>query len=320
MNFFPEGRILETNENKNFQRSPSALSEAMNQGVILESKAVMCDSNHNLIIDFGFMKGVIPREEGAIGIREGTVRDIALLSKVNYPVCFLVKDFVRNEQGQITAMLSRREAQELCLKQYINPLRIGDVINVKITHIDPFGVFADIGCGLPALLPIDSISVSRISHPSERFCNGMTVKAVIKAKENGRITLTHKELLGTWIENAAQFSAGETVSGIVRSVESYGIFVELTPNLAGLAEIKKGVEPGQQASVFIKSILSNRMKIKLIIINTLPAEKRVPELPKYYCKENHIDTFIYSPPESEKVIQTVFTETAPQQEASISMI
>ena len=67
----------------------------------------------------------------------------------------------------------------------------------------------------------------------------MDIKAVIKSVENGRISLSHKELLGTWEENAERFCAGETVSGIIRSVENYGAFVELTPNLAGLAETKR---------------------------------------------------------------------------------
>ena len=73
--------------------------------------------------------------------------------------------------------------------------------------------------------------------------------------QNLRVSLSHKELLGTWEENAALFSSGETVSGIVRSVEHYGVFVELAPNLAGLAEPKDGVKVGQQASVYIKNLI-----------------------------------------------------------------
>ena len=42
--------------------------------------------------------------------------------------------------------------------------------------------------------------------------------------DNDCITLTHKELLGTWEENIAMFQTGETVAGIIRSVEPYGIF------------------------------------------------------------------------------------------------
>ena len=78
------------------------------------------------------------------------------------------------------------------------------------------------------LLPIDSISVSRIEHPRERFLVGMDIRAVVKCRENARVTLSHKELLGTWAENAAKFKPGET-GGIIRSIESYGVFVELAP-------------------------------------------------------------------------------------------
>ena len=106
-------------------------------------------------------------------------------------------------------------------------LCIGDVVDCRITHLEQFGAFADIACGIPSLLPIDMISVSRISHPKDRFTVGMDIKAIVKTTDgHHRISLSHKELLGTWEENAALFKAGETVPGIVRSVERYGIFVE----------------------------------------------------------------------------------------------
>ena len=156
-----------------------------------------------------------------------------------------------------------------------------------------------------ALLPIDSISVSRIDHPRERFSVGMDIRTVVRSIENGRITLSQKELLGTWEENVAQFSAGETVAGIIRSVEPYGIFVELTPNLAGLAETKEDVSPGQQASVYIKSILPARMKVKLVIIDTFDFSYR-PAPPKYFFTGKHIDRFVYSPEGCEKKIVSTF--------------
>ena len=103
----------------------------------------------------------------------------------------------------------------------------------------------------------------------------------------------------------AMFQTGETVAGIIRSVEPYGIFVELTPNLAGLAELKEGVQPGQQASVFIKNIIPSRMKIKLIIIDTFEYQYR-PSAPKYFYEGNHMDQFLYSPPCCDKSIITKF--------------
>ena len=82
------------------------------------------------------------------------------------------------------------------MKEYVSTLVPGDIVNARITHLETFGAFADIGCGIVSLLPIDMISVSRIDHPRERFSVGMDITAVIKAIDNGRISLTHKELFG----------------------------------------------------------------------------------------------------------------------------
>lgn len=305
MKFYPEGHLIDRAENKAAMLNAAALSDAMRDARILEARSMICDNEHNLIVDLKCMRGIIPREEGALGIREGTVRDIAIISRVNKPVCFIVTDFIRDAYGRITAVLSRRKAQERCMEQYISHLVCGDVIDVRITHLEPFGAFADIGCGIVSLLPIDAISVSRIDHPRERLTVGMDIRAVIRAKDENRITLSHKELLGTWKQNAERFRVGETVAGIVRSVESYGIFIELTPNLAGLAELKENVQPGQQASVFIKSILPNRMKVKLVIVECFDYAYK-PEPPVYFFDGDHMDKFIYSPPESEKHIETIF--------------
>lgn len=304
--YYPEGWLIDTAENRAALQSTAALIEACRTGQILEGRALVCDSSHNLLVDLGCVKGIIPRDEGALGIREGTVRDIAIISRVNRPVCFVVTGFQKDGDGRTTALLSRRAAQEKCREAFIRRLVPGDIINAQITHLENFGAFADIGCGIVSLLPIDAISVSRIDHPRERFTVGMNIRAVVKSIENGRITLSHKELLGTWEENVALFSAGETVAGIVRSVEPYGIFVELSPNLAGLAETREDAIPGQQASVYIKSILPARMKVKLVIIDTFDYHYR-PAPPKYFYEGEHIDRFVYSPEGSEKEVITDFT-------------
>ncbi len=299
--FMPEGRSAE-----NSPITMSSLVESMDRGRVLEAKAVMCDSDHNLIVDLDGIRGVIPREEGAIGIREGTVRDIALISRVNKPVSFTVTE-LRQESGKQVALLSRRAAQEKCADEYIARLRVGDVIPARVTHLENFGAFCDIGCGIIALMPIDAISVSRISHPRDRFLAGDDIYAVVRAiDENGRISLSHRELLGSWQENANRFMQGQTVSGIIRTVEDYGVFVELTPNLAGLAELKAGVTPGQQASVYIKSIIPEKMKIKLIIIDSFDADYEPPEI-EYYFNGNHLDNWQYSPESCSKRIETYFS-------------
>jgi small subunit ribosomal protein S1 len=65
----------------------------MNSGTILEAKADMCTSNHDLILNLPCIKAVMPREEVCIGIKEGKTKDIAVISRVGKPVCFIVTGF-----------------------------------------------------------------------------------------------------------------------------------------------------------------------------------------------------------------------------------
>lgn len=314
--FYPENYLIGTEENRTSLSSKAALKDAYYSGRILEARAALCDKDHNLHVDLGVMKGIIMREEGALGIENGSVRDIAIISRVNKPVMFKITDFKTDEAGQTYAVLSRRAVQQEAMEEYISKLTPGCVIDAVVTHMENFGVFADIGAGISALMPIDSISVSRIPHPSARFSPGQKIKAIVRSvDENGRITLSYKELLGTWEENAALFKAGETVPGIVRSVERYGIFVELRPNLAGLAEYVPGVVPGQHASVYIKNLIPERMKIKLIIVDSFEAE--YPNEPiTYYNTSDFIDRWVYSPDGCRKTVETVFAPVELSETAS----
>ena len=81
--FKPEGWRIHSDENRHACRSLPALQEAAEKGLILEARASLCTTNHDLIVDFGFCKGIIPRLEGAIGMEDGSTRDIALISRVN---------------------------------------------------------------------------------------------------------------------------------------------------------------------------------------------------------------------------------------------
>jgi len=303
----PEGYLIETDSNKAYTSSLYMLEKAMKRGIILEGIAKKCDcTDMSLKIDFGFCEGIIPRSE-AMTASAGS-KDIAVISRVGKPVCFKVQSI--NHAGERpVAVLSRREAQEECERFFVSRLTPGEIIPATVTHLDSFGAFVDIGCGIISLICIDSISVSRIFHPSDRLKTGQRLMAVVKSRdgETGRIYMSLRELLGTWEENAADFEPLTTVPGIVRSIESYGIFVELAPNLAGLAEVRDDVYPGDYCSVYIKNILPDRMKVKLVIIDTCAAGAPPPL--KYYVdtdKLKHLSHWVYSPRGARKIVETVF--------------
>ena len=125
------------------------------------------------------------------------------------------------------------------------------------------------------------------------------------------LSSTFPKLLGTWMENASWFHPGETVRGEVRSVKEYGSFIELAPNLSGLADAREDLRPGDGVSVYIKSIRPERMKIKLQVIEKLPPLAE-PEPLRYQITDGVLDRWVYSPAGYEKpAVETVFTAEDP---------
>ncbi len=296
--FWPEGRLLPTPANLALCASLETLKRAQADQKVVEGTAILCTPERSLIVKLNNFTGIIPREEGAIGIAEGSTREIALLSRVGHPVSAVVTGI--REDGVL--LLSRRKAQEAAREHLFTTVKPGDILPATVTHLEPFGAFVDLGCGLPSMLGIENLSVARIPHPNQRLSVGQEIFVVVTGVDRsmGRLYLSHKELLGSWQENVQAFAPGMTVPGIIRGLKEYGAFVELTPNLSGLAELKPDLRDGMRVSVYIKSIFPERMKIKLLVIGTLPPTAAPAPL-HYFQTSGRIDRWEYAPPGCRKI-------------------
>ena len=270
------------------------LRQAMEEQTVLEGVAIRCDGKRDLTVRFGGWEGTIPRPDAVHPAISGAERDIAALSRVGRPTCFTITGLAADGGGRPRLTLSRRAAQEQAIAWLLEHAAVGSVLPARVTHMESFGAFVDLGCGVTSLIPLENLSVSRVSHPSDRFRVGQDILAVVTDIDVTacRFYLTHKELLGTWLENAASFAPGEAVPGIVRGVKEYGVFVELTPNLSGLAEWRGDVLPGDRVSVYIKSIRPDTRKIKLQIIQDLGPAREPGEL-RYFITDGPVENWRY---------------------------
>ena len=238
------------------------------KGEILQGIVKDCDDNYNLHINFeNGLNGIIPREEvEGINLQEdGLPKTNLCTGKVHKFVQFKVKA-IEND----TAILSRKEVQCEALDFVKNELEVGQKLSGIVKNIKPYGAFVEIGGGVVGMVHIEDLSIARIKTPYERLKIGQKVEIVVKSinRENGKVILSYKETLGSWEENAKNFEPGTRAKGIVRETEKNknGIFIELTPNLVGMAEYKEGLEYGQTVQVYIKKIDNERKKVKLLII------------------------------------------------------
>jgi small subunit ribosomal protein S1 len=292
--FPPENRLYSTPENQRLISTEAGLTAALQEHILLEGMVLRCDVSHDLWVSLAGRCVKIPRAQGAWGIEEGLTRDIALMTRVGRPICFYVEG-MEGSGDTLRLRLSRRAAQQEAL-DFLMALPLGTVLSATVTHLEPFGAFVDVGCGIPSLLPIEQISISRIPHPSARFQVGQEILVLLTGKEpeSGRIFLSHRELLGTWTENAAEFQVGDTVPGIVRSIQDYGTFVELAPNLSGLTEQTHDLTPGDRVAVCIKSLVPQRRKIKLSVVGRLEPSATLPPL-RYFVTEGVLSRWDYAP-------------------------
>lgn len=222
------------------------------------------------MLNFGEnLTGIIPRNEvDYLTCDEyGFTKPSICLNKLNTYVQFKVKE-IYPENNHI--ILSRKKANEEAVNWMNENLQPGQIVKGIVKNIRKYGVFVEIGAGVTGLLHIEDISVSRIKSPEERFSSGQKINVMIKSidKEKKQIVLSYKELFGTWEDNIKDISEKMVLDGIIKEADKYknGLFIELKPNLVGMAEYQEGFEYGQVVKVYVKKIINDKKKIKLVIV------------------------------------------------------
>lgn len=236
---------------------------------ILQGLVKECDNNYNLYINFeNGLNGIIPREEveGINLQKNGLPKENLCVGKVHKFVQFKIKEQDKNDN----LILSRKEVQEDALRWVKTDLKEGDIVTGIVKNIKHYGAFIEIGGGVVGLVHIEDLSVARIKTPEERLKIGQKLKIMVKSidRENGKVFLSYKEMFGSWEENVKKFTPGVKVKGKVRETEKNknGIFIELAPNLVGMAEYEDGLDYGQDVDVYIKKIDLEKKKVKLLVV------------------------------------------------------
>ncbi len=106
-----------------------------------------------------------------------------------------------------------------------------------------FGAFVEIEEGVDGLVHVSDISWSKkIKHPKDVLKKGQEVEAVITNMdiEGRRLSLSIKELTpSVWDDFTTKYHAGDVIKGKISRFASFGVFVELAPDLEGLCHISE---------------------------------------------------------------------------------
>ncbi len=232
---------------------------------------------------------------------DAEVSKTTILSKIGTNIRVYIDDIKDN-----VVYVNRVRLQNEYKKNVLSKLEIGTIFDTTVLSVAPFGVFVNMGKDILGLLPIGDVSIARFSNIKEVFKKGDTIKVIYKGMTKGGYVVSHKELLGTWEENLNDFRIGEYCQGIVRELKPYGVFIELAPNLTGLAELPENydIHLGDSVCIQLKSINKEKLKVKLYIVSISDTPYKVKY--NYKVSEGVMKSWNYTPSESIKQINTVF--------------
>ncbi len=152
--------------------------------------------------------------------------------------------------------------------------KVGDVVSGKVLNTTDFGAFLDIG-EVEGLLHNEDASWSRDFKSKESLKAGdvFDVKIIKIDTEREKVSLSLKELSDSPVtEFSKKYKLGDIVSGVVRDVKEFGVFVELGQNVDGLIpndelypKKKEEFNKGDSVDCAIVNISNDSGKIRLSI-------------------------------------------------------
>ncbi|TDP75768.1 30S ribosomal protein S1 [Bradymonas sediminis] len=117
----------------------------------------------------------------------------------------------------------------------------GDIVSGKVVSLADFGAFIEIAPGLEGLVHVTELSwTQRIHHPREVLELGQEVRVKILSvdTDSRRLSLSVKQLEeNPWVKLTETLKPGEVVSGPIRTITDFGLFVEVAAGVEGLVHI-----------------------------------------------------------------------------------
>lgn len=224
------------------KRSWDKIKELLTAGTVLNVKVL--DANKG---------GLITRVEGVPAFVP-----VSQLSPTNYPrVAGGEKNKIQEKLKQLIGqsidvkildvneeeekvVVSEKAVWETKQESILSKFKVGDNVEGDVTAVTDFGAFVRFDTNLEGLVHISEIAWQRIDHPRDVLKIGDHVRAEIINIEGSKIFLSMKKLVDDpWKSVAKKYEINQWVKGRVLKINPFGLFVELDPDIHGLAHISE---------------------------------------------------------------------------------
>lgn len=231
----------------------SATLKVLQEGVVMEG-VVKNVTDYGAFIDLGGIDGLLHITDISWGRINHPSEKLSVGQTV--PVVVLKYD---DQKERVSLGMKQLTADPWITVHERFP--VGGRVSGKVKSVTDYGAFVELEEGVEGLIHVSEMSwTKKVRHPSKIVAEGNTVEAVILGidSEQQRISLGLKQLMpNPWEELQSKHPVGSRVSGKVRSITEFGVFIGIDDGIDGLVHVSdiswtKRVDPKQLQEMFKK--------------------------------------------------------------------
>jgi small subunit ribosomal protein S1 len=244
-------------------------------------------TDYGVFVDLGGIDGLLHISD----ISWGRVSHPAEFFAVNDEREFLILKFDAETQKVTLGYKQKKANPWLSVEDKYSP---GKLITGRVVNITDYGVFVEVEEGLEGLIHISELDWSpHHRHPSKVVSVGeeIEVKVINVNKDEKRLSLSLKQIQPKpWDIIREHYKTGQVISGKVKTITDFGVFVRLPEGVDGLVHIadlswtkhirhpSEALKKGQKVDAVVLSVdpVRERMALGIKQLSPDPWEVEIP--------------------------------------------
>ena len=246
--------------------------KVLQEGVVMEG-TVKNITDYGAFIDLGGMDGLLHITDICWGHIEHPSDKLSVGQKL--AVVVLTYD---NDKERVS--LGVKQLTEDPWKNITEKFVQGQKVKGQIVNVLDFGIYVELQEGIEGLVHVDDITwTKKVKNPSKIYSRGQEVEAIITDLnvEERKISLSIKHLEDNpWLTLAERIPVGSKITGKIRSIMEFGIFVSAEEGIDGLVHLSdfSWTQKFKDASD-IKKLYKKGQDIEAVVLEINPQEERL---------------------------------------------
>jgi small subunit ribosomal protein S1 len=231
--------------------------EDMEQGSLVHARVIRLASG-GLELKIGPLHAFLPKSHSGLARDEDPV---VLVGKTL--VCEVIEVDRERQRVVVSRKLVLQRERESERQRQVGALKPGEVVQGRVTRIEPYGVFVALARGVEGMVHVSNLAHERPEHPADLVKEGDVIELKVLAIKQGgkRISLGLKQMVASpWKDLERALYVDQIVEGRVTRLVDYGAFVAIRAGVEGLLHVS---DTGLRRDQPLASLLAKGQKVSV---------------------------------------------------------